>query len=52
VNGQVNFKSLDDPTVTNLPFDAAGNLVNRNGFGTVTNVRAARQLQLMARFEF
>jgi hypothetical protein len=36
VNGQVNFKSLDDPTITNLPFDAAGNLVNTNGFGTVT----------------
>jgi hypothetical protein len=52
VNSQVNFKSLDDPTVTNLPFDAAGDLVNPNGFGTVSNVRAARQLQLMARFQF
>jgi hypothetical protein len=52
VNSQVNFKSLDDPTVTNLPFDAAGNLVNPTGFGTVSSVRAARQLQLMARFEF
>jgi hypothetical protein len=52
VNSKVNFKSLGDPTVTNLPFNDAGNLVNRNGFGTVSNVRAARQLQVMARLEF
>jgi hypothetical protein len=52
VNSQVNCRSPDDPTITNLPFDAAGNLVNRNGFGTASNVRAARQLQLVARLTF
>ena len=52
VNSTVNFRSLTDPTVTNLPYDASGNLVNLNGIGTVSAVRPARQLQLMTRFTF
>jgi hypothetical protein len=52
VNNTVNFKSLSDPTITNLPYDANGNLVNPNGFGTVNGVRAPRTLQLVTRLTF
>jgi hypothetical protein len=52
VNRTINFRSLTDNTITNLPFDASGNLVNRTGVGTVSGVRPARQLQLMTRFSF
>jgi hypothetical protein len=52
VNRTINFRSLTDHTITNLPFDASGNLVNRTGVGTVNGVRPARQLQLMTRFSF
>jgi hypothetical protein len=45
-------KSLSDPTPTNLPYDAAGNLVNDRGFGTVSGVRNPRILQLMVRLQF
>jgi hypothetical protein len=52
VNSTIIFRSLTDLTPTNLPYDAAGNLVNPNGFGTVANVRPPRTIQLMARFQF
>jgi len=52
VNGAANFKSMTDPTVLNLPYDASGKLVNKTGFGTVSGVRSPRVLQLMARFVF
>jgi hypothetical protein len=52
VNSTIYFKSLTDPTITNLPYDADGNLVNKNGVGTISNVGPARQLQLMTRFTF
>jgi hypothetical protein len=52
VNNQVAFRSLTDPTITNLPYDANGNLVNMNGIGTVSAVRPARELQVMARIRF
>jgi len=52
VNSQVNFASLTDPRITNLPFDQAGRLVNTNGFGTVTGVRSPRQLQIVVRLAF
>jgi hypothetical protein len=52
INTTANFASPGSTTITNLPYDAAGNLVNRNGFGTVSGVRAPRNLQLMARFSF
>jgi hypothetical protein len=45
-------RSLTDPTPTNLPFNANGNLVNRNGFGTISSVRPPRNMQLSARFQF
>jgi hypothetical protein len=52
VNNTVNFKSLSDPTITNLPYDASGNLVNQSGFGTINGVAPPRQLQLVTRVMF
>ncbi len=52
VNSTINFRSLTDHTITNLPYDANGKLVNTTGVGTVNGVRPARQLQLMARISF
>lgn len=53
-NATVNFRSLADPTVTNLPYDASGNLIwaQRNGFGTVSGVRDPRVLQTYIRLQF
>ncbi len=39
-------------TVTNLPYDSSGGLVNKTGFGTVSGVRAPRVLQFVTRFVF
>jgi hypothetical protein len=52
VNSTLNVRSLTDYTPTNLPYDAAGNLVNRSGFGTVSNVRPPRTVQFLMRFQF
>jgi hypothetical protein len=52
VNNTVNFASLTDPTITNLPYDAQGNLVRPNGFGTINGVRPPRTLQLVTRLTF
>jgi hypothetical protein len=52
VNATANFASLTDRTITNLPYDAAGNLVRPNGFGAINGVAAPRTLQLMTRFTF
>ena len=52
INTTLQFKSLTDTTITNLPYDSAGKLVNQNGVGTISSVGSARQLQLMARFSF
>jgi hypothetical protein len=52
VNNTVNFAAIGDATVTNLPYDASGRLVNPTGFGTVNGVRPARQLQLVTRLAF
>jgi hypothetical protein len=52
VNATANFRSLTDPTITNLPYDANGNLTQRNGFGTVSAVAPGRALQIMTRFTF
>ena len=42
VNSTVNFASLTDHTITNLPYDASGNLVRNNGFGTHQRCGAPR----------
>jgi hypothetical protein len=52
VNNTVNFRSLTDPTITNLPYDANGNLTQRNGFGTISGVAPGRQLQIVTRVTF
>jgi hypothetical protein len=52
INSTINFRSLTDHTITNLPYDTNGNLVNQNGVGTISGVGPARQLQLMTRFAF
>jgi len=53
VNATANFASLTDKTITNLPYDAAGNLVRpNNGFGTINGVAPPRTLQLMTRISF
>jgi len=52
VNTTLQVRSLTDPTPTNLAYDASGTLVNSTGFGAVSAVAPARQIQLMARFHF
>jgi hypothetical protein len=52
VANSIQFQSLTNPTPVNLPYDAAGNLVRTNGFGSVTTVRPPRVLQLLLRFDF
>jgi hypothetical protein len=52
VNSTIYFKSLTDASITNLPYDASGNLVNKFGVGTVSAVGPARQMQAVVRFTF
>ncbi|MCM3871300.1 MAG: hypothetical protein ND895_11495 [Pyrinomonadaceae bacterium] len=52
VNTTLNVTSLTNPTPTNLPFNAAGVLVNANGFGTISSVRPPSNLQLSGHFIF
>jgi hypothetical protein len=52
VNSTVNFASLTDRTITNLPYDANGNLVRQNGFGAINGVAPPRSFQLVTRMTF
>jgi hypothetical protein len=52
VNATANFKSLTDSTITNLPYDASGNLVNNGGFGSINGVAAPRTIQIVTRLTF
>ncbi|HCC58813.1 MAG TPA: hypothetical protein DEQ47_16455 [Solibacterales bacterium] len=52
VNNTINFKSLTDPTPTNLYLKPDGTVNNRNGFGTVSGARDPRILQLVVRLVF
>jgi hypothetical protein len=52
VNSTVNFASLSDRTITNLPYNASGNIVNQSGFGTINGVAPPRTLQLVTRLTF
>jgi hypothetical protein len=52
VNNTINFASLTDRTITNLPFDSSGKLVRTNGFGAISSVAPPRTLQLVTRFIF
>lgn len=40
------------PVYTNLPYDASGNLVNKNGFGTVSGARDPRIMMLSMKLTF
>jgi hypothetical protein len=51
-NATINYTSLTNSTITNLPFNPDGSLHNINGFGTVNGARDPRIMQLMARFRF
>jgi hypothetical protein len=52
LNTTINFTSITNPTATNMPFNAAGVLTNKNGFGTISGVRSPRIMQIVARFVF
>ena len=52
LNSTINFSGLNNPTVTNLPYNSSGALVNRNGFGTISGARSPRILQIVAKFVF
>lgn len=51
-NATINYTSITNSTVTNLPFKADGTVNNINGFGTVNGARDPRIMQLVARFRF
>jgi hypothetical protein len=57
-NTNMNLASPDNPSVTNLPFDANGNLIAARslprgaGFGVATDYQAPRSVQLQIRFSF
>jgi hypothetical protein len=52
VNNTAVFASLSNPTITNPAYDANGNVVRNNGFGSVSGVRPPRTLQLVTRLTF
>jgi len=52
VNATANFASLTNPTITNLPYNANGDLVRNNGFGSINGVAPPRTLQLVTRLTF
>jgi hypothetical protein len=52
VNNSATFASLSNWTITNLAYDASGNVVRNNGFGSITGVRPPRTLQLVTRLTF
>lgn len=51
-NSTINFAGLNNPTPTNLPFNASGQLVNLFGFGTVSGVRPPRIMLLAVHLVF
>src|SRR4030095_14633621 len=52
VNATANFRSLTDPTITNLPYNANGDLVNIHGLAATTGVATPRRFQLVTRLTF
>jgi len=52
VSSNVQFKSLSDSTITNLPTTSSRNLPKNAGFGVANNYQSARSLQLWTRFTF
>jgi hypothetical protein len=52
INHSLTYSSITGTVPTNLPYNSGGALTNINGFGTVSGVRAARVIQLVAKFVF
>jgi hypothetical protein len=52
VNNTAVFASLSNSTIMNPAYDANGDVVRNNGFGSVSGVRPARTLQLVTRLTF
>ena len=52
INHSLTYSSITSTVPTNLPVNSSGALTNINGFGTVSGVRSARVLQLVAKFVF
>lgn len=52
VNNTIDFSGLTNPTVTNLPYNSSGGVVNTSGFGAVSGTQPARVLQLVAKMRF
>ena len=52
VNSTVNFASLTDRTITNLPLNSSGAVVNQNGFGSINGVAPPRSFQVVTRMTF
>ncbi len=52
VNATLNYTSLTNSAITNLPFKADGSVNNINGFGTVAQARDPRIMQLVVRLVF
>jgi len=52
VNATANFAGPGSNVITNLPYDANGNLVRNNGFGSINGVAPPRTLQLVTRLTF
>lgn len=52
INSTINFRSLTDPTPTNLYLNPNGTVNDKNGFGTVSGARDPRILQLVVRVQF
>ncbi|MDQ2949462.1 MAG: hypothetical protein M3Y27_26585 [Acidobacteriota bacterium] len=52
INSGLNFRSLADPTPTNLYLKPDGTINDKNGFGTVTGARDPRIMQLVIRLQF
>ena len=57
-NSTINFNSLTDPSVANLPFDTNGQVIASRatargaGFGVANTYQAARSIQAQVRFSF
>jgi Carboxypeptidase regulatory-like domain/TonB-dependent Receptor Plug Domain len=51
-NATINYTSITNAAITNLPFKADGTVNNINGFGSVNGARDPRIMQLVARFRF
>jgi hypothetical protein len=52
VNATVNFASLSDRTITNLPYNSSGAITNQNGFGSINGVAPPRSFQIVTRMTF